>query len=147
MAATPFFGVHRADEYECCGLRMRDSVAFDGHPPAGCGIEQYVDEMVGEQVDLVDVQHAAVGLGEQTRGEIGTAFAQYARQIERTDDAVPGGTDRQFHHPTAGDRSEAAHDGRLGGPFAPDQHAADARGDGAENQRQRVGLPTTAVNG
>lgn len=59
--------VHRADEQEPRGLHDRDAVALHTHPARRGRIEERIDEVVAEQVHLVDVEHAAVGLREQPR--------------------------------------------------------------------------------
>jgi len=60
-----FFGVHRADEDEACRVGYADTLALDGVDAHGCGIEENIDQMVVEEVDFVDVQQPAVGLGQQ----------------------------------------------------------------------------------
>ena len=45
-------------------MRMRHAVAFDVHPAHCRRVEKYVDQVIGQQVDLVDVEHAAVGAGQ-----------------------------------------------------------------------------------
>ena len=64
-AQFALFGVHRADQHEPGVVAVRDAVAFDVHAPHRRGVEQHVDEVVVQQVDLVDVEHAAVRLREQ----------------------------------------------------------------------------------
>ena len=59
--------VHRADQQEPGRVRHRHPVALDVRPAHRGGVEQQVDEVVVQQVDLVDVQHPAVGVGEQAR--------------------------------------------------------------------------------
>ena len=61
------FGVHGADQHEPGLVAVRDAVAFDVHPAHRRGVEQHVDEVVVQEVDLVDVQHAAVRAGQQAR--------------------------------------------------------------------------------
>ena len=46
-----------------------DGVALDARDARGGGVEQRVDEVVGQQVDLVDVEDALVGAREQARLE------------------------------------------------------------------------------
>ena len=75
---------------------MRDTVAFDVHPAHRRGVEQHVDEVVVQQVDLVDVQHAAVRAGKQTRREGVLAVAQHPLQVQRADHPVLGGADGQL---------------------------------------------------
>ena len=54
--------VHGADQQEPAEA-CRSEIAFplDARAAGGGGVQQHVDQVVGQQVDLVDVQHAAVG--------------------------------------------------------------------------------------
>jgi hypothetical protein len=68
-------------------------------PAHGGGVEEGVDEVVVQEVDLVDVEHPAVGLGEQA-GLVGAdAFGQRAFQVERADEPVLGRPHRQLDQP------------------------------------------------
>jgi hypothetical protein len=64
-AQLALLGVHRADQHEARLVRVRDPVALDVHPAHRRGVQHDVDEVV-RQVDLVDVEHAAVGAGQQS---------------------------------------------------------------------------------
>jgi hypothetical protein len=77
-------------------MAVRDPVAFDVHPAHRRGVEQHVHQMVVQQVHLVDVQHAAVGAGQESGREGVFAVAQHLLQIQRSDDAVLGGADGQL---------------------------------------------------
>ena len=80
-------------------MRHRHPVPLDVRPAHGGGVEQGVDEVVGQEVDLVDVEHAAVGLGEQT-GLVGAhTLGQRPLQVERADEPVLGRPDRQLDEP------------------------------------------------
>ena len=123
--------------------RMRDAVALDVHPAHRRGVEQHVDQMVVQQVDLVDVEHAAVRAGQQAGRERMLAVAQHLLQVQRSDHAVLGGADRQLDEPRAvrrhrvQHRGQRAHRRRLGGALLPaDQHPADLRAHRAQHQRQ-----------
>ena len=59
-------------------------------------IQQYVDQMVVQQVHLVDVEHSTVRACQQSRRERVFAVAQHPLQIQRPDHTVFGGPDRQF---------------------------------------------------
>src|SRR5690606_22364733 len=59
--------VHGADQSDTCLVRVGDAVAFDAIDPAGADIEQQIHQRVSQQVDLVDIQHAAVGPSQQAR--------------------------------------------------------------------------------
>ena len=58
--------VHRPDEHEPGRVLVADAFALDAVDAGRGHVEQHVDEMVGEEVDLVDVEHAAVGGGQHT---------------------------------------------------------------------------------
>ena len=91
--------VHRADQQERRRVRHRHAVALDVRAPHRGGVEQQVDEVVVQQVDLVDVEHAAVRVGEQP-GLVGAhALGQRALQVERPDQPVLGRADRQLDQP------------------------------------------------
>ena len=62
-AQLAFLGVHGADQHEARRVAVRQAIALDVVDAAGGDVEQQVDQMVGQQVDLVDVEHAAVGIG------------------------------------------------------------------------------------
>ena len=60
------------------------AVALDGDGPHCGRVEQQVDQVVVQEVDLVDVQDAAMRLGQQTRLEVHGAVAQRLLEIDRT---------------------------------------------------------------
>ena len=67
--------------------------------PQGGRVEQQVDQMVVQQVDLIDVQHAPVRRGQQPRLERRDAFGQRAADVQRPGQPVFGRADRQLHQP------------------------------------------------
>jgi hypothetical protein len=83
--------------------------------------------VVVQEVDLVDVEDAAVGGGEQPGLVRRHAGRQRPLEVERADEAVLGGADRQLDEPR----------GRLDG--APWRLASGSRGRGAG--RRRSGSP------
>ena len=117
-------GIHRADEDEARGVRERDALALDDVDAHRRGVEQRVDEVVVEQVDLVDVEDAAVRVGEQTRLEAALAVLERVLEVERADEPVLGGGDGQLDEARA---PRARGSGRpspwrlaaLGAPRAP----------------------------
>ena len=140
-AQFALFGIHGADEHETRVVAVRYPVALDVHPPHRGGVEQHVDQVVVQQIDLVDIEHAAVRAGQQTRRECVLAVAQHLLQVQRTDDAVLGRADRQLDECGAVHRGqhlrEAPHGGRLRRALLPaDQHAADLRPHRAQQQRE-----------
>jgi hypothetical protein len=98
--------------------------------------------MVGEQVDLVDVEQAAVGPAEHPL-LYAVLSGEGRPEVERSDEPVErrseGELDERRRAGSGGvaeDRREGADGGRLGGaPLPADQYAADDRMDGADEQR------------
>ena len=102
--------VHRAHQQEPRRVRHRHAVALDVRATHRGRVEQQVDEVVVQEVDLVDVEHAPVGVGEQP-GLVGPhPFGQRALQVQRPDEPVLGRPDRQLHEPSRAcpDRSTGA---------------------------------------
>src|SRR5690606_29833388 len=87
----------------------RDAVPLDRHLAGGGGVEQQVDEVVVEQVDLVDVQDAAVGASQEPGLELDGAGSERLLEVERAEHPVLRGPDRQLHQTdrTAHDRTGA----------------------------------------
>ncbi len=140
-AQLALFGVHRADQHETGLVGMRYAVALDVHAAHRGGVEQNVHQVVVQQVHLVDVEHAAVGAGQQTGREGVLTDREHLLQVQRPDHPVLGGADGQFDQARVADGlqhpGQTAHRGRLGGALlAADQHAADLRADRAQDQRQ-----------
>ncbi len=92
-------GVHRADQDHPGGVGDGDALSLHGRAAHRGGVEQQVDEVVVEQVDLVDVEDAAVRGGQQARLVDDLAGAEGLLQVERADHAVLGGADRQLDQP------------------------------------------------
>ena len=68
-AQLALFRIHRADQHEAGLVTVRDAVALDVHAAHRGRIQDHIDQMVVQQVDLVDVQHATVCAGQQARRE------------------------------------------------------------------------------
>ena len=80
-------------------MRTETPVALDVRTAHRGGVEQQVDEVVVQQVDLVDVEHAAVRVGEEP-GLVGPhALGQRPLQVQRADQPVLGGADGQLDQP------------------------------------------------
>ncbi len=98
-AQLPLLRVHRADQQEPGRVRHRHPVPLDVRAAHRRGVQQQVDQVVVQQVDLVDVEHAAVRLGQQP-GLVGAhPLGQRPLQVERPDQPVLGGPDRQLDEP------------------------------------------------
>jgi len=77
-----------------------DAVALDPVDPAGGRVEEHVHEVVRKQVDLVHVEDAPVGAGEQAGVELGLAVERVGDR-EGADHALAGRPEREGHE---GDR-------------------------------------------
>ena len=91
-----FFRVAAADQHEARGVPHAEALALDHVLARGGDVEQEIDEMVLEQIDLVDIEKAAIGLREQARLEGFFAMRERALEIERADDAILGRAQRQI---------------------------------------------------
>ena len=69
-------------------MRDADRLALDVGAAHRGGVEEHVDEVVGQQVDLVGVEDPAVRRGQQPGLEGGDAVAQRAVEVERAEQAV-----------------------------------------------------------
>ena len=94
-AQLALLGVHRADEQEARRVHGRHRLALDAREPGRGGVEQRVDEVVGQEVDLVDVEDPAVRAGEQPGFE-GLLAGERAAEVERADEPVERRAERQL---------------------------------------------------
>ena len=62
----PFVRVHRPNQDISTFDRPRDPIALHAVLAGSCGIENVVGEMVRQQIDLVDIEDAAMCLLNQT---------------------------------------------------------------------------------
>jgi len=115
---------------------LDDVLARGGH------VDQQIDQVVLEQVDLVEVQEAAVGAGQQPGLEGLDALGQCALEVERADHAVLGRSERQVddrhrHQPRPGPARGAQRVALLAGTGRRSGVAAVAAvGDGAHLGQQ-----------
>ena len=176
-AQIAFFRVHGADQHEARRVLKADALALDHIDAHGRAVQQQIDHMVVQQVDLVDIEHAAVGRRQDARLEVALALLDRLLDVQRADHAIFGGAHRQIDEGCVQSRQRAVgrcicnalaalvaeevgavrvaveaaslHDfelgqqggqrtrrGRLGrAALAADQHAADLRVDGIQDQR------------
>ena len=99
-AQLALLGVHRAHEQEPGGVADGHAFALDVGRAERRGVQEQVDQVVVQQVDLVDVEHAAVRAGEQSGLIRRDARGQRLLEVERADEAVLARTDRQLHEPS-----------------------------------------------
>ncbi len=89
-------GVHGADEDESRCVRDGHALALDAGAPHRGRVQEGVDEVVRQEVDLVDVEHAAVRLRQQTGVEGDLAAREEAVEVQRPDHPVLGRADGQL---------------------------------------------------
>ncbi len=87
--------VAAADQHEAGGVADGEALALDHVLARGRDVEQQVDQMVLQQVDLVDIEEAAVGAGQKPRLESLLGAGQRPFDVERAGDAVLGRAERQ----------------------------------------------------
>ena len=131
-----------ADQHEARGMADRKAFALDHVFARGRDIEQQVHQRVRQQVDLVDIQHAAMGLGQQAFMETRLALGQHPLQVQAAGQSLLAGTQREGDErwpPALGiigqDRRQGPRQGGLGAALGTaDQNATDTRIDGIEQQ-------------
>ncbi len=77
-------------------MHVRHPLPLDPVAAGGGHVEEDVDEVVGQQVDLVDVEDPAVGRGQQAGREAHLASGQGGGDVDRTHHPVLGGPHRQL---------------------------------------------------
>ena len=96
--SSPSSGISTADEDEARRVAHRQALALDHVLARGGHVDQQVHEVVLEQVHLVDVEEATIRAREQSGLERLHALRQRALEVERADDAVFGGPEREVDH-------------------------------------------------
>mmetsp|Transcript_48531 Transcript_48531/g.156706 ORF Transcript_48531/g.156706 Transcript_48531/m.156706 type:complete len:495 (-) Transcript_48531:12-1496(-) len=91
-------GVAAAHEDELGGVPDADALALDSVPAACGAVKQNVDQVVIQEVDLVDVQNAAVRPRQEARLEGLLALGQGLLDVDGAADPVLGGAQRQVDH-------------------------------------------------
>ena len=130
--------VHRADQQEPGRVPHRDALALDVAGAQRRRVEQQVDQVVVQQVDLVDVEHAAVRGGEQA-GLVGRdALGQRALEVERAGEPVVAGA-RPAARPAGPDGRRRGRAGACG-PSGQD-------GSGAAGSQENRQPATTSSGG
>ena len=145
-------GIAAADEDEARGMADADAFAFDDVLAGRGDVEEEVDEMILEEIDLVDVEVAAVGAGEEAGFVRFLTTGEGAFEVEGADDAVLGRAeweiddgDRDFGGPQflavsfPGEAVGAASSSRVGVAAVPasgdDGHRREERREGADGRR------------
>ncbi len=95
-AQLAFLGIHGPDEDESRRVRERHALPLDRVHAHRGSVQQHVHDVVVEEVDLVDVQDVAVGLGEDARFEAPGPRSQRRLDVDGAYNAVFRGVDRQL---------------------------------------------------
>ena len=95
-AQFAFFRVAAADQDEARRVTDGKPFALDDVGARHGDIEQQIDEVIFKQVDFIDVEKTAIGLGEQAGFEALLAGGQRAFEIEAANDAIFRGAQRQI---------------------------------------------------
>src|SRR5260370_29317726 len=106
-------------------MLMRETLALDTVDATGRLVKEYVDQVVGQQVDLVDVEHAAVRRREQAGANAKFAGGQGHVEVDGPNNAILGRANGQLDErgPARHERGESPSEGRLGAPLlTPDDH-------------------------
>lgn len=90
-AQFALFRIHGADQDESSIVAMGNTVALDAVGATGGHIQQQVHQRIGQQVDLIHVKHAPMGLGQYAGRKLRLALPQRGIQVEGTDQALLGG--------------------------------------------------------
>ena len=124
-----------------------DAVALDVVGAQRGGVEKEVDEVVGEQVDLVDVEDPAMSGGKQARLEGAHALRERPLDVERAGNAVRGSADRELDEPHAARRSAtgsacgaAGHSGSGSAGSQPNSHPATTATGGNRRTSERTAV-------
>jgi len=72
-------------------MSKRDALPLDGIHTHGCRIQQYIHDVIVEQVDLVNVEQAAIGCCQHARFETPFPFLDRLLNIQRAYYPVLGG--------------------------------------------------------
>ena len=113
------FRVHGANEHEPGRVTVGHTIALHPVDARNGHVEERVDEMVGQQVDLIHVQHPAMSRRQQAGSESGGSVSQQCSQVDGAQYAILGGPQRQLHErSTVGQQCcQATGQRRLGRPF------------------------------
>ena len=143
-AQVALLRIHRPHQDEAGGVGDGQALSFHAVGAAGGGVEDEVDQVVGEEIDFVHVENGAVGGGEEAGLEAPLAALDGGLEVEGAGDAVLRRADWQLHQ---GHRPRFGHPLLSGGvsPGAPGAGAGralrgaavGAPGDDRDTRQQR----------
>ena len=90
-----FFGIHGPDQDESRRMRQFDSLALHAVDAHGGRVQQHVDQVVGKQIDFVDIENAPMGRRQQAGLECFATFAKCLFQVQSSQHAIFGGPQGQ----------------------------------------------------
>ena len=96
--SSPSSGIAAADQHEARRVAHAQALALDDVLAGRRDVDQQVDQVILEQIHFVDVEKAAMRAREQAGLERLHALRERALEVERADDAVLGGAERQVDH-------------------------------------------------
>ena len=119
--------VHGADEEEPGRVAVGDAIPLHPVHARGGGVEQGIDQVVGQEVDLVHVEDAPVGRGQQPGLEPDITAGQRRPQVERAHHPLLGRAQGELDERTPVEEGGQAPGERgLGRPLvSPEEHPAD----------------------
>ena len=88
IAQLALVGVERRDQEGTAGVGEGYALALHDDLSLGNDVQQYVGGLLVQEVDVVDVQDAAMGLGEQARAEHRPAVLDALLEVGRSYEAV-----------------------------------------------------------
>ena len=92
-----FFGVHRAHQRKTRGVLLRDAVTLYRVDAAGGDVKQRIYQRIGQQINLIHVQHAVMGARHQARCQAQLALNQHGFHVQRAHQLLQAGRQRQSH--------------------------------------------------
>ena len=130
--------VHGANQNKTRRVAVGNAVAFHKVDAAGGRVQKNVHQVVGEEVDFVHVQHAAVGARQEAGGEGNSAVGQRAAEVQGAGHHFLGGAQGQVDESAAAHhrRQAARRRGFGAAALALHQHAADGRVHPGQLQRE-----------
>src|SRR5579885_649255 len=104
--------VHGADQQEARRVAERNAFALNDIDAHRGSIKQHIDHIIVQQVDLINVEDAAISLCQHARLEASLSLAQRVFDIQRSYHAIFRGVDGQIDH-----AHTPAHDGQRLAPL------------------------------
>ncbi len=100
-AEVPLLRIHRADQNEFRRVRDRQPFPLDRAPVAGGRVQDVVDQMIGQEIDLIHVEDVPVGRAEDAHLHLALARMEQGLDVDAADQTVFRAAQREIddHHP------------------------------------------------